>query len=318
MKGVLKQMKNLLKKLPLPITGLMLGFAALGNLIQSRSEGLRSVFGIISLIIFVLVVLKIFMFPKGVKEAMENPVVASVFPTFSMSMMLYATYFKPYSQGLANIFWFGGVILHIILMIWFTGKFVTGGNYNIKKVFPSWFIPYVGIAVASVSAGAVGMQSMGRIIFGFALAAFVVLLPIILKRVFVVKEMPEATLAAIGIIAAPASLCLAGYMNSFETKSTALVYVLLLVSQILYLGVILYLPKILKLPFYPSYSGYSFPLVISGLALKLSNGFLANSGSPISFLPTLVAIEEIIAVLACLYILVRYMGFLFAKEGAQA
>lgn len=311
-------MKDLLKKLPLPITGLMLGFAALGNLIQSHSQGLRSVFGVISLIIFILVLLKIFTFSNGVKEALNNPVVASVFPTFSMSMMLYATYFKPYSQGLANVFWFGGIILHVILMIWFTNKFVAGGNYNIKKVFPSWFIPYVGIAVASVTAGAVGMQSIGRIAFWFALISFLVLLVIVLKRVILVKEMAEATIPTIAILAAPASLCLAGYMNSFKTKSIALVYILLIISQVLYWAVILYMPKILKLQFYPSYSGFSFPLVISGLALKLTNGFLTKLGNPISFLPTLVTIEEIIAVIACVYILIRYHGFLFAKEKSQS
>lgn len=310
-------MKNLLKKLPLPITGLMLGFAALGNLIQSHSEGLRNLFGLISVIIFVLVVLKLIMFKKGVKEALENPVVASVFPTFSMTMMLLATYIKPYSGGLAVLFWFAGLILHIVLIIWFTQKFILNNNYNIKKVFPSWFIPYVGIAVASVSSGAVGMQVLGKIIFWFALIAFAVLLPIVLKRVFVVKEMLEPTIPTIAIFAAPASLCLAGYMNSFEAKSTVLVYILFIVAQVLYWGVILYLPKLLKLKFYPGYSAFTFPLVISGLALKLTNGFLTKTGNPIFFLPMLVTIEEIIAAAACIYVLVRYLKFLFAAEEVQ-
>lgn len=307
-------MKKLLKKLPLPITGLMLGFAALGNLIQSYSESLRSLFGLISVIIFVLVILKIIMLPKEVGQSLENPVVASVFPTFSMTMILLATYIKPFSSRISSLFWFIGLILHVVLMVWFTQKFVLDNNYNIKKVFPSWFIPYVGIAVASVSSGAVGMQSIGKIMFWFALIAFIVLLPIVLKRIFIVKEIPEPAIPAIGILAAPASLCLAGYMNSFESKNTALVYVLLIVSQILYWGVILYLPKILKLQFYPSYSGFTFPLVISGLALKLTNGFLIKSGSQISFLPALVLFEEIMAVVACVYVIIRFLGFLFAAK----
>lgn len=309
-------MKDILKKLPLPITGLMLGFAALGNLIQSYSQVLRIIFGLISSIIFILVLLKIILFPKGVKEALENPVIASVFPTFSMTMMLLATYIKPYSGGLANLFWFTGVVLHIFLMVWFANKFIIN-NYNIKKVFPSWFIPYVGIAVASVSSPAVGMQSIGRIAFWFALITFIPLLIIVLKRVFVVKVIPEPAIPALAILAAPASLCLAGYMNSFETKSIALVYALLIVAQVLYWGIILYLPRALKLPFYPSYSGFTFPLVISGLALKLTNGFLTKSGNPISFLPTFVTIEEIIAVIACIYVLIRFIGFLFAREKAK-
>lgn len=311
-------MKELIKKLPLPITGLMLGLAALGNLIQSHSEGLRSLFGLVSAIILVLVILKLIMFQKGVKEALENPVVASVFPTFSMTIMLLATYLKPFNGGLASLFWFAGLILHAGLIIWFTQKFVLNNNYNIKKVFPSWFIPYVGIAVASVSSGAVGMQALGRIIFWFALVSLAVLLPVILKRIFVVKGIPEPAIPTITILAAPTSLCLAGYLNSFETKSTVLVYILLLAAQVLYWGVILYMPRMLKLPFYPSYSGFTFPLVISGIALKLTNGFLTKSGNPISFLPALVTVEEIIAAVACLYVLIRYLGFLFASGKTKA
>lgn len=305
-------MKNLLKKLPLPITGLMLGLAALGNLIQSYSENLRNLLGIISAIIFILLLAKIILFPQGVKKSLENPVVASVFPTFSMTMILFSTYVKPFSGGLTNFFWFGGLILHIVLMLWFTQSFVLNKQYNIKKVFPSWFIPYVGIAVASVTAGAVGMQALGQIIFWFALASFIILLPIVLKRVYQVKAIPEAALATIGILSAPASLCLAGYMNSFEVKNLSLVYGLLIISQLLYLLVLSYIPKIISLPFYPSYSGFTFPLVISGLALKLSNGFLTKTGNPISFLPNLVRLEELIGLLACLYVLIRFIMFLLS------
>ncbi|WP_326909869.1 hypothetical protein [Sedimentibacter sp. MB31-C6] len=77
------------------------------------------------------------------------------------------------------------------------------------------------------------------------------------------------------------------------------------------------MPKILRLKFYPSYSGLTFPLVISGISLKLTNGFFTKSGNPISFLPTLVTIEEVIATAACVYTLIRYIRFLFVSEKTQ-
>lgn len=307
-------MNNIIKKLPLPITGLMLGLAVLGNLIQSYSNSLRSVFGIISGVIFLLVLIKIFTLTKGVKEALENPVVASVFPTLSMAIMVLAGYLKPLNAQFALIFWFAGVLLHIVLIIWFTIKFVT--SFNIKKVFPSWFIVYVGIAVASVTAGAFEMHTVGKLSFYFALISYLVLLPIVLKRVFVVKEIPEPAQPTFAILCAPASLCLAGYMNSFAEKNMLLVYFLLLVSQLFYFLVLLSLPKLLKLKFYPSYSGFTFPLVISALSLKLTNGFLTKSGNPIAFLKTLVNLEEAIALVIVIYVLVRYLSFLFAKEAS--
>lgn len=306
-------MRSMLKKMPLPISGLMLGLAALGNLMQSYGNDFRNLCGVLAMAIFVLLLAKIILYTKGVAEALENPVVASVSPTFSMGMMLLATYIKPYITSLASFFWMGGFILHLALICWFSKKFLFK-EYKIQKVFPSWFIPYVGIAVASVTAGAFGLPLLGKLSFYFALAAFVLLLPVVFKRVFVVKEIPEAALPTLAIITAPASLCLAGYMNAFENKNLLMVYGLLIFSQALYAGVLLYLPKIIRLPFYPSYSGLTFPLVISGISLKLVHGFLAQTGNIPVFLPALVKFEEGAAVLACLYVLVCYASFLAPKR----
>ena len=305
-------MGQIVKKLPVPIVGLMLALAALGNLIQSYGNGLRNLMGICSGIILLLVIIKIVKYPKGVKEALENPVVASVFPTITMGTMLLATYLKPYISTFALILWLGSIALHIILMILFTKKFVL--NFNMKKVFPSWYIVYVGIAVASVTSAAFEMQTLGKIIFWFAFISYLVLLPIILKRVFVVKEIPEPALPTITILSAPASLCLAGYMNSFANKNMIIVWILLALSQVTYIAVLAYMPKLLSLKFYPSYSGFTFPLVISAMSLKLTNGFLVKAGTPIPALKYLVNFEELAAVIICLYVLFRYIGFVFGKE----
>lgn len=89
-------------------------------------------------------------YPKKVSENLSNPVVASVFPALSMGIMLMATYIKPLVPSLAFIIWIIGLILHIVLILFFTKKHVL--DFNIKKVFPSWFIVYVGIVVGSVTA----------------------------------------------------------------------------------------------------------------------------------------------------------------------
>ena len=39
-------MKDVIKKIPIPICGVTLGAAALGNLLQSYSEGIRYVCGV--------------------------------------------------------------------------------------------------------------------------------------------------------------------------------------------------------------------------------------------------------------------------------
>lgn len=308
-------MNNLIKKLPVPIVGLMLALAALGNLVLSYGKIYRNILGLISAIILFLVLVKIVGYTGDVKENLKNPVIASVFPTLSMGIMLLSTYL-PY-KSLGFIIWLIGLGIHVGLIIWFSAKHLLG--FNIKKVFPSWFIVYVGIAVASVTAPNYGKALIGQICFWFGFISYLILMPIVLYRVFKVKEIPEAALPTIVIFSAPASLCLAGYMNSFQEKSMAIVWLLLILSQLTLYLVLFKLPGLLKLKFYPSHSAFTFPLVISGISLKLTNGFLMNSGITIAFLKYLIKIEEIIAVAMVLYVLFRYMKFLFSsKESVKA
>lgn len=304
-------MNSLLKKIPLPITGLMLAVFALGNLIQSYGEVYRNIAGVIGLIIFIAVLLKIAVCPSIIREELSNPVVFSVFPTFSMGMMLLATYLKPYNSSLGFTIWILGIVLHIILIIAFSMKHLF--TFSIKKVFPSWFIVYVGIVVASVTAPAFNMISIGKIAFYFGLIAYILLMIIVINRVFIVKEIPEPATPTLIIFAAPGSLCLAGYLNSFDQINTVLFWALLIVSQIIYFAVLLKLIKLIRIKFYPSFSGFTFPLVISAIALKLSNGFLAKSGNPIPALKYLVAFEEILAVFIVVFVLIYYIRFIFSK-----
>lgn len=305
-------MDQIIKKLPIPIVALMLALAATGNLVLSYGNVYRNIFGILSVIILVLVLIKIVRYPKQVAESLDNPVVASVFPAFSMGIMLLATYIKPFAASLAFGIWVIGLILHAILIIYFTIKYVF--NFNIKKVFPSWFIVYVGIVVGSVTAPAFDMESVGQILFWFGFISYLILLPIVLKRVFKVKEIPEPALPTIVILSAPASLCLAGYMNSFQDKNMFIVWLLVALSQLTLLWVLLQLPKLLKLQFYPSYSAFTFPLVISAISIKLTNGFLINTGKPITMLKYIVKFEELLAIIIVLYVLLRYIIFLFSKS----
>lgn len=297
-----------IKKIPLPISGLVLGLAATGNLVQSHGEVYRNIFGIISSILAVLLIIKIFTSFEQTKKDLQNPVIASTFPTFSMAIMILSTYLKPYSDPLARFLWIFGLGFHIVLIIWFTINFVT--KFDIKKVFPSWFIVYVGIVSGSVSSKAFGYESIGRILFYFGLISFIVLLPIVIKRVFAVREIPEPALPTLTIMTAPAGLLLAGYMNVFENKSYAVVLALLIISQILYIYVLTKLPKLLNLKFYPSYAAFTFPTVITAIGLKGAANYLKGVNESFKFLSSVAFAEEIIAVLLVVYVLIRYISFL--------
>ena len=310
-------MKKLLKAIPIPMAGVMLGLAALGNLLQSYSEGVRLFFGGLAAIIWVLLVLKVIVCWPGVKTAMDDPVVASVSGTFPMATMLLSVYVKPFIGAPAQFIWYLGIVLHVALILWFTAKFML--KPVMPKVFASYFIVYVGIVVASLTAPAYEMTAtIGTWCFWFGFVCLIGLLAFVGYRYvkFPVKMAPPQPLVC--IFAAPAALCLAGYIQSVAPKSIGMIYGMLALSQALYVLVLLKLPKLLKLPFFPSYAAFTFPFVITAIAAKQSMACLAKLNAPAPWLSTVVLVETIIAAVLVVYALVRYIMALNKSVKAPA
>ncbi|TYP58544.1 TDT family transporter [Thermosediminibacter litoriperuensis] len=308
-------MYTIINKIPIPIAGLMLASAAAGNLVLSYGDIYRNFFGILSAVIMFILIIKVFVMPKSLAEGFENPVVAGVMPTFSMGMMILSTYIKPYFSPAAYCIWLLGLTIHAVLMFYFTKKYIL--NFNIKKVFPSYFIVYVGIVCGSVTAPVFGLARWGQFIFWLGFASYLILLPLIIYRVMVIKGIPEPAVPTIAIFAAPASLCLAGYLNSFQGKNMAMVVFLSLLSLIMYISVMLCIPKILKLKFYPSCSALTFPFVITAVAIKGTYAFLAKTGEVYPLFMYLTKFLELWAITMVLYVLVRYAVFILSEPDGR-
>ncbi|MDK2918706.1 MAG: exfoliative toxin [Candidatus Petromonas sp.] len=299
-------MKKIIKTISIPIAGLMLALAALGNLISSYGSIYKNIFGGISATIFLILFVKILFDYRAIAESLTNPVIASVSPTFPMGLMILSTYIKAHLPLAAYGIWIFSLLLHCSLIIYFTKKFIF--NFDIRKVFPSYFVVYVGIVVGSVTAPVYNSINIGKFVFWFGFISYLILLPVVIYRVFSIKNIKEPALPTITIFAAPASLCLAGYMSSFPEKNMNIVLFLTLLSQIMFFSVLLYLPRMLKIKFYPSYSAFTFPLVISAIAIKKTNGFFININQEIQILKHIVKFEETLAVLIVVYVLIRYIN----------
>jgi exfoliative toxin A/B len=305
-------MNDFFKKIPVPITGLMLGAAALGNLVKDRGEIFRDMLGIVSVVIFIMLVIKIIKNPGIISAGLDNPVVGGVMATFPMGMMILSTYIKPLSSRLAFGFWVAGIMIHLALIIAFSIRYLL--KFNIRKVFTTYFIMYVGIVAASVSAPAHNMLKVGETLFWFGFTAYIILLPIVLYRVFVIKEIPAPALPTLVVLSAPGSLCLAGYLSTFEVKNPTMVLILLVLASINIILALGYLPRLVLGPFVPAFSAFTFPLVISAIAIKMANGFYAASGNPISLLAPSALVLEIISVLIVLFVLIRYTQYMIKVD----
>ena len=305
-------MKDMIKKVPVPLCGVMLGLAALGNLLQSYGEGIRSVCGIVAAFLLVLILLKLIMFPQMIKEDMKNPIMASVAATFPMALMILSTYVKPFIGPAAMYIWFFAIALHIVLIVYFTVQFIL--KLQLPKVFASYYIVYVGIAVAAVTAPAYEKLGIGSAAFWFGFVTLILLLILVTMRYVKCPEVPEPAQPLICIYAAPMSLCIAGYVQSVMPKSRGFLIAMLAVATVLYIFALVKAIGYLKLKFYPSYAAFTFPFVISAIATKQTMACFANMGQPMPVLQYVVLIETIIAVVFVVYTLIRFMGFIFASN----
>lgn len=308
-------MKAFIQKVPVPLSGVMLGCAALGNLLQSYSEGVRLLFGGISFLLLLLLLLKLALFPAAVKEDLKNPIIMGVSATFPMGLMLLSVYAKPFLGPVAAAVWFAAIGLHLILICAFTYRFFK--KLDITKVFASYFVVYVGIATAGVSAPAFGMTGLGTAAFWFGLVTLLGLLVLVGYRYLKYPAVPEPAQPVFCIFAAPTSLCLAAYLQSVAEKRLELVLALAVFATALYLLSLGKLFTLLRRPFYPSHAAFTFPFVISAIAMKGLGGYLTKAGLAVPFLPTLVLIETVIATALVCLTLVRFAAFLL-RPAAQA
>ncbi|MEE3489845.1 MAG: TDT family transporter [Methanobrevibacter sp.] len=295
---------NLIKKLPIPVSGLILASLSLGNLLQDIHPSLRFIFGAIGIIFLILILLKVVLYPQLIKDDFKNPVIASSSGTFSMSLMILSTYLMPFMPGISYTIWIIGIVLHILLIIYFTYHFIVH-NFDISNVYPSYWIVYVGITMAAITANVHGINDADFIFFIIGFIGMLVSTPLVLYREFIYDKIPEMNRPLTCIFTALFSILIVGYVNSADIISNEFLTVLYSIASIFYIFAIYKLIRNIKIRFYPSFAAFTFPFVISALATKGVLGTLK-----IGLLNYVLALQTVIATVLVVYVLIKYIKFL--------
>ena len=305
--------KFMIKSVPIPTAGVMLGLAALGNLLAPYSLTCKWICGILSIILGSMLLLKIIRYPKMIHADMTgNPVLGSVAATFFMAIMQLCTYFAAIFPTISRFVWILAVASHALLIIWFTKNFMI--NLELKNVFPTFFIAYVGIIVAAVTSPTFNYANIGVYIFWFGFIAYLLLLFLITYRYIKIPPAESAVKPLICIYTAPMSLSLAGYFAVIQDKNFLMISIMQIAAQFLFFFILSLMPKLLKLPFYPSYAAFTFPFVITATALRLSLNYYERIGVILhDFFQYLYYFETCIATLIVLYVTLHYCSFFYTQ-----
>ncbi|WP_405303632.1 TDT family transporter [Methanobrevibacter sp.] len=295
----------MIEKIPIPICGLILALLSLGNLLNDTHPYLRVLCATIGIILMILILAKLILYPKNIKKDLKNPVIASNSGTFSMSLMLLSTYLSQFMPDIACGVWILGVALHISLMIYFTHHFIIS-NFDISTVYPSYWIVFIGITMAAITAHVHGLNEIGFIFFLAGFIAMLITLPLVIYRYLKYSDIPDANKPLICIFNAVLSILIVGYINSYNSISIEFLGIMYAFACIFYIFSLIKFLEYRKLDFYPSFAAFTFPFVISTLATK---GVISKIGSNI-ILDDVLTLQTIIASAIVLYVLIKYIKFL--------
>lgn len=295
--------------MPIAISGLMLGLSGLGALLQEYGEWIHILCGILAAFILVLLILKLCLDGKSVRDSLNSPALLGIGATFPMACMMLSTYIRPYAGIFAAALWWAALMLHLVLILLFTKRFIL--HFHLENIYTSAFIVYVGIVMASVTAPAYGMESVGTWIFWFGFVCLILLFPVVTVRYLKIPQ-PDPLKPMICIYSAPVSLCIAGYLQSVQNKAAGFLICLMIVSSVLYVMALCFGIRFLRGTFYPSFSAFTFPFVITATAAKQSMLYLISAGCNAAFLRPVVIVETAVAVFFVAYVFVRYLIFVTA------
>ncbi|MGN1045319.1 MAG: TDT family transporter [Candidatus Methanomethylophilaceae archaeon] len=297
---------GVLAKVPIPAAGVALGTASLGNLLNPYSEIAHWICFGVAAFFLILLVARLIADPESVRRDLRDPVIAGVSGTFPMALMVMSTYISDTLYDLALAVWGTAMVLHVLLMVYFTKEFIIG--IDIKKMFASCFIVYVGIAVAGVTSPFLDMATVGSITVWFGSLALIPLFILITYRYLGFMDIPRPTFPLLCIYAAPVSLCIAGYIQSFDAVSDTLIAVAYAVACVLYAFGLYVAVKTLAMEFYPSYAALTFPLVISAIASKNVSSVLTGGISDV--VSVIADAETVICTVLVSYVIVRYLMYI--------
>jgi tellurite resistance protein TehA-like permease len=316
----MKTLKRILSNLPTPICGLALGIASLGwcwdNFDFLSGQG-QFVGAMISSFILLAILFKFVKQPKLLIDDLKHPVVGSVVPTFAMCLMVISNAVGKVSLYIGDALWLFSVLIHVLFLITFV--YHRAKEFSLHHMVPSWFVPPVGLIVADVAfSGSTILEPIAIITLNFGLLMYAILLPLMIYRILFCHQIPDDAKPTIAILAAPASLSLAGYLTVIENPSPVVIAILMGIALLMTLVIYMSFFHLLRLPFSYGYAAFTFPMVIGATALfKIADWmqYINMKSQYVNQIHNLACFELLIATGIVIYVASRYVySFYEVKE----
>ncbi|MBP8039544.1 MAG: TDT family transporter, partial [Aeromonadaceae bacterium] len=241
-----------LARIPTPVAGLALAIASLGWCLENAAplaQYAKWTSAWIASLMLLSLALKFIRHPRLLRDDLAHPVVGSVVPTAAMGWMVISHSLGQWNALLGQGLWLLAIAMHTTFLACFI--YHRAKDFALHHMVPSWFVPPVGLIVADVAFPGGAMRPLAEAIFYFGLLAYAVMLPAMLYRLIFCQDVPDLAKPTIAILAAPASLSLAGYLTVAEEPSMLLVGLLAGIAVLMTLLIYVAFLHLLRLPFNP-------------------------------------------------------------------
>ncbi len=298
--------------LPTPMAGLALGIASLGwcaeNALPLGGWG-QTAGALVAAALLALLLVRYVFHPDSLFKDLAHPVLGSIVPTFAMTLMVISRALHDVLPNGSATLWCFAVGLHLAALAVFCRNRLR--EKILPNMVPSWFVPPVGIIVADVTfPGVATLEPIALALLAIGMCAYAVMLPVMLYRLIFGDEVPNGAKPTIAIMAAPASLSLAGYLTVVKEPSLLIVGLLFGIAVLMTVAIYFCFWRLLRLQFSPGYAAFTFPMAIGATALyKLSALAARFPGGDIyaEQLRIMAHVELGIAAAVILYVFVLYM-----------
>ena len=266
---MIKKLHYKVRGLPTPLAGLALGIASLGwcleNALPLHGWGQLTGAGIASTLL-VFLSIRFAAHADTLWDDLQHPVVGSIVPTFAMTLMVISASIGRIDANAGTAVWLFAIFLH--LTAFFIFSYWRMNDPKLDLMVPSWFVPPIGIVVACVSfPNAWALLPLASALFWFGLGAYAIMLPLMIYRLIFLNEVPNAAKPTIAIMAAPASLLLAGYLTIEQNPSFLLCSLLFGIAVLMTFVIYFSFWRLMRLQFSPGYAAFTFPMAIGATAL---------------------------------------------------
>lgn len=316
------------RRLPLTTLSLVAGFAVLGDALGRYRPELRTLCGVIAMVVGIAFIIQSFVDPTHFAGEMQERVGFSVFAYFSLALLYLAPYAEDYFVGYSakKLFWVA-LIAHGILMLFTLFRFLRErGKIALQ---PTSLLYFVGIAAIGDTAAAFDLIAFGRIFFAVGLIAALGLYTLLLRQHLseqkkerrtearntpgsvadktIAVEKNKYALKQLDItLLAPAGILLAAYSPLFS-NATPLFFLLEGATIVLWVVSAWRIFPLFVKPFSADLLLSAFPFAISALALQRANSLVPSISIVRLLMPWISLVAVLLATILCYLLLLRLL-----------